>query len=261
MNKKDEKHIQITYSVGLSAEFLDVYLQNDHGSLRTSVFHKPAAEPYILPYSSDHPRHIHINIPYEALLRAARYCSNVYAFDKERLHIEMILLVNGYPPQFLQRHFNRFFRLNQVVQVLTDLDKQQYQQLHQKLLGLPTRREKKSSSSQRIADREFHTREFDENEDQLDKKKMWNKKILFIPHTFKCGPLLNFNREFRELWTKSYFYHGSPMKDVRLMMTTLSNSSLNDLLVHKKPSRFLLSKIETSSPIEAEQEDNREQEL
>jgi hypothetical protein len=53
-----------------------------------------------------------------------------YAFDKERLHIEMILLVNGYPPQFLQHHFNRFFQLNQAVQVLTDLDEQQYQQLH-----------------------------------------------------------------------------------------------------------------------------------
>jgi hypothetical protein len=93
MNKKDsEKHIQITYSVGLTAEFLDVYIENDHGLLRTSVFHKPAAEPYILPFSSDHPRHIHINIPYDAL-----------------------------SPEFLQHHFNRFFQLNQAVQVLTEL--------------------------------------------------------------------------------------------------------------------------------------------
>jgi hypothetical protein len=155
MNKKDEKHIQITYSVGLSAKFLDVYIQNDHGSLATSVFHKPAARPYVLPFPSNHPRHIHINIPYEALLRAARYCSDVYAFDKERLNIEIILLVNVYPPQFLQRNFNRLFRLNQVVQVSTQLDAQQYQQLHQKLLCLPTRREKKY---QRIADSELHTK-------------------------------------------------------------------------------------------------------
>jgi hypothetical protein len=138
MNKKDEKHIQITYSVGLSAQFLDVHIENCHGTLTTSVFHKPATEPYVLPFSSDHPRHIHTNITYEALLRAARYCSDVCAFDKERLNIEMILLMNGYPPQFLQRHFNRFFRLNQAVQVSTELDAQQYQQLHQKLLCLPT---------------------------------------------------------------------------------------------------------------------------
>jgi hypothetical protein len=78
----------------------------------------------------------------------------------------MILLVNGYPPQFLQRHFNRFFRLNQAVQVSTQLDAQQYQQLHQKLLCLLTQREKKY---QQIAESELHTEELYENEDQLDK--------------------------------------------------------------------------------------------
>ena len=144
MNKKDEKHIQITSSVGFAVEFLDVHIENSNGSLMTSVFHKPAAEPYVLPYSSDHPRHIHINIPYEALLRAARLCSDVYAFDKERLEIEMILLSNGYPPRFIKRHFKRFFRLNQATQVFTALDTEQYAILHQKLLYLPTRREKKS---------------------------------------------------------------------------------------------------------------------
>jgi hypothetical protein len=110
--------------------------------------------------------------------------------------------------------------------------------IHQKLLCLPTRREKKC---QRIADSELHTKELYENEDQLDRK-VWNKKILCIPHTFESGPLLNFKREFRELWMKSCVYPGSVMKDVRLIMTKLSNPSLNDLLVHKKPSRLLLSK-------------------
>ncbi len=55
----------------------------------------------------------------------------------------MILLVNGYLLEFLRRHFNRFFQLNQAVQVSTELNVQQYQQLRQKLLCLPTRREKK----------------------------------------------------------------------------------------------------------------------
>jgi hypothetical protein len=164
-------------------------------------------------------------------------------------------LVNGYPPEFLQRYFNRFFRLNQTVQVSTELDAQQYQRLHQKLLCLPTRREKKY---QRIADSELHTKELYENEDQLDKK-AWNKKILFLPHTFESDPLLNFKRELRELWTKSYVYRGSVMKDVRLMMTTLSNPSLNDLLVHKKPSRLLLTKM--GAPPIAKQEDEHEQEF
>jgi hypothetical protein len=269
MNKKDvQKHIEITYSVGLSAEFLDVHIENCHGSLKTSVFHKPAAEPYVLPFSSDHLRHIHTNIPYEALLRAARYCSDVYAFDKERLNIEMILLVNGYTLRFLKRHFTRFFRLNQAVQVMTELHAVQYQQLHQKLLCLPTRREKnkqKTMKYQRIADIENDTeQQLYEDKDQLVKRQqLWNKKILLLPYTFKSGPLLNFKREFRQLWAKSYVYQGSVMKNVRLVMTTLSNSSLNGLLVHRKPSRLLLSKIEEAvvSTLVAEQKDKHEQEL
>jgi hypothetical protein len=98
---------------------------------------KPAAEPYVLPFSSDHPRCIHINIPYEALLHAARYCSDVFAFDKERLNIEMILLLNGYPPRFFQRHFDQFFRLNQATHVFIELDAKQYAKLHHKLSYLP----------------------------------------------------------------------------------------------------------------------------
>ena len=254
MNKQDEAHIHITYAVGLSVEFLDVHVENSNGSLKTFVYHKPAAEPYVLPYSSDHPRHIHINIPYEALLSAARYCSDVYAFDKERLAIEMILLLNGYPPRFVKHHFDRFFRLNQVMEVFTELDAKQYKQLHQKLLYLPTRREKK-----------FRRLSSDKSSEQLyansDKHAItqWNKKILLLPHTFESGPLMEFKREFRKLWAKYYVYKGSIVKDVRLMITTLSNPSLNDLLVRKKPSQSLLTKMESlSSP---EQDNVHDQEL
>ncbi|CAF1285889.1 unnamed protein product, partial [Rotaria sordida] len=242
MNKRDEKNIQITYSVGFQVEFLDVHVENYHGSLITSVFHKPAAEPYVLPYSSDHPRHIHTNIPYQALLRAAQLCSYVYAFDKERLEIEIILLLNGYPPQFIKRHFNRFFRLNRAMQVLTELDPKQYEELHQKLLYLSTRREK--MYEKRTSDKNNNEQVYkNDNANKLTKKE-WNKKILILPHTFESGPLMEFKREFRKLWTKSYTYKGSLMKDVRLVMTTLCNPSLNDLLVYKKPSRSLLTKME-----------------
>jgi hypothetical protein len=243
MNQKDEKHIKITYSVGFAVEFLDVHIENCNGALSTCVYHKPATEPYVLPFSSDHPRHIHVNIPYEALLRAARLCSHVYAFDRERLDIEMILLLNGYPPRFIRRHFDRFFRLNQVVQVFTELEPIQYHKLHHKLLFLPTRREKKYE--RRTCDNN-NCDHLNENDVQLAKKQ-WNKKVLLLPHTYGSGPLLDFKREFRKLWVKSYAYQGSIMKDVRLVITTLSNPSLNDLLVQKKPSRSLLAKMETSS--------------
>ena len=247
MNKQDEKHIQITYQIGLKVEFLNVNIENSNGSLITSVFHKPAAEPYVLPYSSDHPRHIHINIPYQALLCAARLCSNVFVFDKERLDIELTLLINGYPPKFIKRHFDRFFRLNQAIQVFAELNEKQYETLHQKLLYLPTRREKKYQRNE-------NSNQLFENDNQIEKRQQWNKKILMLPYTFETGPLMNFKKEFCKLWTKYYVYKGSVMNDVRLMITTHSNSSLNDLFVRKKPSRSLLSKLDILS-LEPDQEE------
>ena len=54
-------------------------------------------------------------------------------------------------------------------------------------------------------------------------------------------------KKFRNLWTHSYVYQGSPMKVVRLSMITLSSPSLNDLLVRKKPAQLFLSKMELSA--------------
>ena len=245
MNDKDGENIRITYSIGFKVEFLDVQVENHHGSLKTAVYRKPAAEPYILPYTSDHPRHVHVNIPYEALLHAVRLCSDVYAFDNERLNIEIKLLLNEYPPRFVKYHFDRFFRLNQVPKVFTELDAEQYQALHQKFLHLPTRREKKY---QRLVE--------DKMGDELLKHceqlatKQWNKKLLMVPHTFESGPSMEFKRHFRQLWTKYYVYEGSLVRDVRVMITALCNPSLNKLLVRKKPPASLLTKMETSSEME-----------
>ena len=239
MNQKDVQHIRITYTVGSAAEFLDVHIENDEGQLKTSVYHKPAAEPYVLPYASDHPRHVHVNIPYEALLRAARLCSHVHAFDQERLHVEMILLVNGYPAQFIRHHFDRFFRLNQAMEVLTELNSEQYARLHEKLLYLPTRREKRSS---RMA-----TAAAEKEGGRCGR----SKKLLMVPYTFERGPMMNFRHAFRKLWRKYYVYEGSVMNDVRVMLTNLTNPSLNDLLVRKKPPRHLLNRME---PLEADTE-------
>jgi hypothetical protein len=43
IEKKDE-NIRITRSLGSTIEFLDVLVENNNGQLRTSVFHKPAAD-------------------------------------------------------------------------------------------------------------------------------------------------------------------------------------------------------------------------
>ena len=95
--KNKDINIKIESTISTSVHFLDVTITNENGQLRTSIYHKSTTEPYILPYTSDHPHHIHRNIPYAALLRAARICSHVNDFNTERIRIDMSLLLNGYP--------------------------------------------------------------------------------------------------------------------------------------------------------------------
>jgi hypothetical protein len=137
-----DRNIRIKYQIQSCVEFLDVVIQNHNEQLATSVLHKPTAEPYILPYTSDHPCHVHRNIPYAALLRAARICSNVHEFTIQRIRIDMSLLLNDYPPAFITKHVSRFFEQYNAQSVLKQLNEQDYYKLHQKLLHQPTRRQK-----------------------------------------------------------------------------------------------------------------------
>ena len=191
-NRKHQ-NIQITSRLGQSVEFLDVFIENKNGKLNTSVYHKSMAEPYIFPYASDHPRHIHKNMPYVRLLRAARLCSTVKDFDEERLNMEMVLLLNGYPPKFISHHIKSFFIEFNAMSVWTDLNTQAYQILHQQLLHKPTRRE------QQLQNRSDHT----ENSTGRRQRRKRKNQIL-IHHTFESGPLLNFKPHYRQLRNKSY---------------------------------------------------------
>ena len=102
-------------------EFLDVVIQDVNEQLTTSVFHKTSAEPYILPYTSDHSCHVHRNIPYTALLRAARICSNAHDFTTESIRIDMSLLLNDDPPPLITKHVSRFFEQYNAQSVLKQL--------------------------------------------------------------------------------------------------------------------------------------------
>lgn len=88
-------NIKLVRQIGASVSFLDVWIENKNGILTTSVYHKPAAEPYTVPFQSDHPRHTFTNIIDNALLRAIRYSSSLSAFNQERRAIKLMLLYNG----------------------------------------------------------------------------------------------------------------------------------------------------------------------
>jgi hypothetical protein len=89
-------NIKLVRQLGTSVSFLDVFIENNNGVLATSVYHKEAAEPYILPFKSDHPRHVFANIIDTALMRTIRYSSTLSAFNEERRSIKLMLLYNGF---------------------------------------------------------------------------------------------------------------------------------------------------------------------
>ncbi len=59
------------------------------------MYRREAAEPYIVPFKSDHPRHVFTNIIDGTLLRAIRYSFTLSAFNEERHSIKLMLLYNG----------------------------------------------------------------------------------------------------------------------------------------------------------------------
>ncbi|CAF2793034.1 unnamed protein product [Rotaria sp. Silwood2] len=229
-----DSNIKITTSINQALQYLDVTIENDNGHLRTSIYHKSACEPYILPYESDHPRHVHANIISTALVRAARLCSTVEDFDMERLSLEMILLVNGYPPQFIQRHMKSFFIKYDAMNVWTELTGELYQQLHHTLLYKETRRELEMKNQ--IQDNLI-----------LKKKKYEHKDEIYLHYTFENGPLLNFKKQYRQIWEKYYVYPGSRLKNTRLILGTILNRTLQSLLIHKKPKRDMLRKMQPTT--------------
>ena len=235
--KKKDVNIEINSIISTSVNFLDVTIANEDGHLRTSVFHKPTAEPYILPYTSDHPRHIHRNIPYAALLRAARLCSHVDDFNSERLRIDMSLLLNNYPPNYINKQFNRFFTQNDAVPVLEKLDPEVYQRLHSRLLIQPTRREKILQQMMRDPVK------FPE----VLQPKIWNQKILCPRYLFDSGLTITFRKEFKQWWKKYYGCEGSPVNDVKIRLSARTNRTLEHCFIHKKPTRELLTRMEPTT--------------
>ncbi|CAF3959531.1 unnamed protein product, partial [Rotaria sordida] len=139
--QQKDVNIKIKPTIHESVHFLDVTITNENGQLRTSIYHKPTADPYFLPYTSDHPHRIHRNIPYTALVRAARLCSNLHDFHFERLRIDVSLLLNNYPPKFITNQFHQFFQVNKADILIKRFNEQTYKQLHRQLLYQPSKRE------------------------------------------------------------------------------------------------------------------------
>lgn len=228
-------NIKIVYHIATAVDFLDVTINNENGRLRTSVYHKSAAEPYILPFTSDHPRHIHRNIPYVALLRAARLCSNVEDFDAECVRLDVSLLLNDYPPAFISKEIDRFFRVNNAMSVLIEHDEQVYRRLHRTVLNQCTRREKRLAEI---------TKDPVTSPAVLQEKR-WNANVMYPRYVFDRTITVHLKGRFHKWWNHFYRYPGSPVRLVDVNLTAATNQTLEHSLIHKKPSKHILTNMNT----------------
>ncbi len=107
------------------------------------------------------------------------------------------------------------------------MDEVVYRELHRKLLMQPTRREKQQQN-------------ITSNDNQQQTIKQKDIRVYF---TFESGPMLNFNRESKNLWEKHYIANNPVKRNVQLKIGSRSNRSLNQLFVKKKPPKAMLMNV------------------
>ena len=88
--------------------FLDTtVILNPNGTLHTTLYTKPTDAHMYLHYDSSHPKHCKTSLPYSQFLRIRRICSKDEDFEyNARKHIRHFLN-RGYPPQLLQKAYNK----------------------------------------------------------------------------------------------------------------------------------------------------------
>ncbi|CAF1946963.1 unnamed protein product [Rotaria magnacalcarata] len=217
LNKKDP-NIGITWEGGKTMEYLDVKATIESPNFRTTVFRKLAAQPYVLPFHSSHPPHIARNIPYSAALRATRICSHPEDLYHELEKIRITLLLNKYPPRFIDKHIGRFF---------------------QGLTGIKTSETLLSNDHSKFRELVLDT--------------TWNKKekreINFgtdiLLHFTYAPSLANFGTHFHQIWQE--IFEVTPLDDTPVIYANRLTDSLKHILVQKKPSKEAIKLLTTSS--------------
>jgi hypothetical protein len=219
LNEKDH-NIKITWESGRKIDYLDVTVNIEIPNFRTTVFRKLAAQPYVLPFHSSHPQHVTRNIPYAAAHRATRICSHPEDLKIELDKIRIMLLLNKYPPKFIDKQTGRFFRDTTGTQT-TDL-----------LLGKDHSKYRES-----ILDPTWNKKE---------KRKIDFQKDILL-HFSYTPSIANFGSRFHQLWEE--IFEGTPLDDIPVMYANRLTDSLRHLLVKKRPTREAISLLPTTSEI------------
>ena len=207
------RDIQIESFVGTTINFFNIHLENQTGSLYTSVYHDPNSQSFVLPYVVGHAQLFYCHYFRLALIRAARYCSSVYDFDQERLYIEMTFLANGFPLQIIECYLQKFFTEFKSLSLRNTLDQKVYDTLRRTLFLLI--------------------------DQQLEDK----NQFFHLYYLYEWGPRRQFNAQFRNLWSHNINEYPALIKNVsKISLHTKHIHSLNVLLAREKPSSIVTRK-------------------
>ena len=87
-------------------KFLDILLIKIRGTLQYIMQIKPLKVEFFVPFTSNHPKHIKINIVKNMTIRAAILCSNIVLFNHAIIALKLRFKQSGYPELFLHKYMN-----------------------------------------------------------------------------------------------------------------------------------------------------------
>ncbi|CAF3430834.1 unnamed protein product [Rotaria socialis] len=187
VQKSFDSNIKLITCTGSNVQFLEISIENRQGSLYTRISHDQHSrqQPFLLPYTKDHPRLFHRQWFQWSLIRAGLLCSSFEDFEEERRYIEATFLVNGYSLDFVEYHLREFYAKFYPIQ-----QQQQQKQIILTKLTFPRLR------------RELF-RFIEQGKIQLANKLQLKRthKLIHLHYLFDWGSRCQFSRKFYELWS------------------------------------------------------------
>ncbi|CAF3506423.1 unnamed protein product [Rotaria sp. Silwood2] len=233
---KRHSNIKLTATIDNPIPFLDIHIKNTANNFITSVYHKEAAEPYVVPFQSDHPRHVFVNIIDCALLRAIRYSSTLQEFNHERRTLKLMLLYNGYPTRYIYSRFNKFFAKCSITStsiIPMIHDENEFLFLRRQLLEQATVPEHRRAA--RIP-KTMDYNNFHSSIDPLVKAKLLKRReranSIILHHTHEKR-FSHYKRDIHRIWND--IFHNTPVQTTKLIVGTRNNPNLSKELVRRSP--------------------------
>lgn len=211
-----DRHIEMTTFVGSHVNFFDAFLENQDGRLYTRVHHDTTSQPFLLPYSHEHPRLFHRQWFQYALIRAAQYCCQETDFENERIYIALTFLANGYSLDFVESNLKQFFS--------RFLPSQYHSMRLSPAVYFPMRRELFRYVNEQKTKRN--------EEKQLEK----HHQLIVLHYLYDWGLRNQFNEKFHELWS-NILNHDLAFKNygLKIKLKTKHCYSSNTFLTRSMP--------------------------